>query len=545
MWLRNSRGDRAKSRCSSNKRPGLLPNRCARARRLQFEPLEQRAMLADYTVSAAGPGGNGLDNAVADAFRLVLDSSHTSVKVYLNGTLSQTLALNGMGKITIQGSNDNDTLTVDQSNGLVSLPNGIVFSGGSGTNSLILSGGSTNLNETYDGAAGTDLITDASHNVQTVSFTGIGSTLSTAPATSFVVLGTTAADTIEYTQGSSAATGKVSIGGYAAIEFSGKTSLNIVGGAGADTITLNNPTTPTGLANILVNGATVNQSPTLNDVGNPASIDINAGQQSVSLTGIGDGDGGAQALQVTVSGDNATLIPSPTVSYTSPASSGSINYTPAANQSGTAHLTVTVRDAGLDGTLGNSDDLSISKSFLVVVTLRTPPVAGPVLWLDASTLNLTNGAAVTGLTDWSASHNNALASGSPTFNAGGLRGLGTIHLVGAQSLTTASNIGIAGDESRSVFVVMRRNSSGSERLPVQLGNDVSNQGWGITSQTDGLWTPYTNDNGGISTETARPADSYELYDAMHQIFIPDEGAVNYGYVDGSHHWKRVYNNPDT
>ena len=39
------------------------------------------------------------------------------------------------------------------------------------------------------------------------------------------------------------------------------------------------------------------------------------------------------------------LIPDPAVTYTSPNSTGSLSYTPLANQSGTAIVTVTVTDA--------------------------------------------------------------------------------------------------------------------------------------------------------------------------------------------------------
>ena len=61
------------------------------------------------------------------------------------------------------------------------------------------------------------------------------------------------------------------------------------------------------------------------------------------------------------------MIPNPTVTYTSPNATGSIAYTPVANTYGTAHVTVTVRDAGLDGTMNNADDATFSRTFTVVV----------------------------------------------------------------------------------------------------------------------------------------------------------------------------------
>ena len=62
-----------------------------------------------------------------------------------------------------------------------------------------------------------------------------------------VVNGTPAANSINYTQGSVAANGLVTIDNFESIEFSNKTSLTINALAGSDTINLNNPSKPTGL----------------------------------------------------------------------------------------------------------------------------------------------------------------------------------------------------------------------------------------------------------------------------------------------------------
>ena len=111
----------------------------------------------------------------------------------------------------------------------------------------------------------------------------------------------------------------------------------------------------------------MNQPPTLAAIADPAAINQNAGLQTVNLAGISAGAGETQALRVTATSNNTALIPNPTVSYTSPNATGSLSYQPVANQSGTAHVTVTVRDAGLDGTLGNADDATFARTFTVVV----------------------------------------------------------------------------------------------------------------------------------------------------------------------------------
>ena len=240
-----------------------------------------------------------------------------------------------------------------------------------------------------------------------------------------------------------------------------------------------------------------------------------------------------RSLSVTATSDNTGLIPNPTVNYTSPNATGSISYTPVANQTGTAHVTVTVRDAGLDGVLGNSDDKSIAKSFMVIVNPSVTFPDGMVLHLDASMLNLANGAAVTGLTDLSSVHNNATVIGTPTYNAAGLNGLGTINFSGNQGLQTTSNIGISGGADRSVFVVMRRGGdSSSGVMPVQMGDNGGGTGWGITNQYNGIWIPYTINQGGVNPlGMVRAAGTYELYDALHQGTVGN--GTHYGYINGT------------
>ncbi len=101
----------------------------------------------------------------------------------------------------------------------------------------------------------------------------------------------------------------------------------------------------------------VNDPPTLTPIADlPLAED--AGPTLVSLFGIAAGGGEAQSLTVTAVSDTPALIPNPTVSYSSPAAGGSISFTPAADASGTALVTVTVND-GVTTT---------SRSFTVTVT---------------------------------------------------------------------------------------------------------------------------------------------------------------------------------
>ena len=278
---------------------------------------------------------------------------------------------------------------------------------------------------------------------------------------------------------------------------------------------------------------TVNHAPTLDSIANPAAIIENAGAQTVALSGISDGDGETQSIQFTVSSDNTTLIPSPTVTSTRP--TGTVSYTPAANQYGSAHLTVTVRDSGFDGIFGTSDDLATTRTFTVVVNSPSTLPSGMVVWLDASTLkNLTNGAPVPQLADLSSNHNNAVAIDSanmPTFVAGGLNTMGTIHFAGGtQGLTTQSNLGLSGSASRQIFVVMQKNDPTNGRMCVVTGTTPSGfAAFGIDSHTTGeIYVPFTSGVGGVVVP-ARANATYELYDISHNS-ATDE---NKGYINGT------------
>lgn len=113
---------------------------------------------------------------------------------------------------------------------------------------------------------------------------------------------------------------------------------------------------------------------------NSKSIPEDSETQVVILNNIDPGLGESQTLRVTASSSNNSLIPTPTVTYTSPNATGSIAFTPVANQSGTAVITVTVEDAGLDNDLATiADNVTFSRSFSVTVTpVNDPPTLDPL-----------------------------------------------------------------------------------------------------------------------------------------------------------------------
>ncbi len=110
--------------------------------------------------------------------------------------------------------------------------------------------------------------------------------------------------------------------------------------------------------------------PSLNAIQDPDPIIENAGSQTVNLSGISAGGFESQVLEIIATSSNPGLIPNPTVSYSSPQSSGSLSYAPAANQTGVAVITVTVRDDGPNNPPENINNSS--RTFTVIVNEALP-----------------------------------------------------------------------------------------------------------------------------------------------------------------------------
>ena len=104
----------------------------------------------------------------------------------------------------------------------------------------------------------------------------------------------------------------------------------------------------------------VNQVPTLNALANVA-MNENAAAQAVSLSGINSGAANeSQTLTVTATSSNPSLIPNPTVTYTSPNSSGTLSVAPIAQGFGSAVISVTVNDGGASNNI-------VTRTFTVTV----------------------------------------------------------------------------------------------------------------------------------------------------------------------------------
>jgi hypothetical protein len=197
-----------------------------------------------------------------DVIRLELDASNpTLLNVFLNSTTpTNTYQLSTLQQINVDGLGGHDTLIVDSSNGLITVPLGIRYDGGTGTNDqlqLLQTGGPTRSSDIYDigstNGSGTSTISDAT-GTQVVSFENLAPVLDLVPAGSLTVNATASDNAISYTSGALATEGLVSVDEHEPITFSNKGVLVIDAGGGQDTISLDNPSTPDGLTAILIDG---------------------------------------------------------------------------------------------------------------------------------------------------------------------------------------------------------------------------------------------------------------------------------------------------
>ena len=146
--------------------------------------------------------------------------------------------------------------------------------------------------------------------------------------------------------------------------------MNNISGTATITVTVtDNGGTANGGVNtftrtFVVTVLSVNNAPTLDPISDPAAILEDAGPQTIDLTGISAGGGESQTLTVTATSSNPSLIPDPSVIYTSADSTGSLTYSPSGILSGSAIITVTVTDNG-GTTIGGVN--TFIRTFTVVV----------------------------------------------------------------------------------------------------------------------------------------------------------------------------------
>ena len=129
----------------------------------------------------------------------------------------------------------------------------------------------------------------------------------------------------------------------------------------------------------LLTVAGVNDAPTLDPIA-PLIVAMNSGTQNLTLTGLTMGaTNEGQVLSVSAQSDNEAIIPTPVIDYTSPGSTGTLQFTPAIGAVGTVQLIVTVTETGGVLTGGTNQ---VSRQFNVQVI-----GSGPALVIENRTIS--------------------------------------------------------------------------------------------------------------------------------------------------------------
>ena len=232
----------------------------------------QAGVQSTATVTAGAAAGDGS----ADHITISLDGSAIAVSV--NGVAQAPIPTAGLASLTVQGSTDDDTLTVDESGGLIPLSSGIHYDGASGFDTLELSGwtGSplaTTVTPGPTNDAGLNVHSDGT-NVQKVFYAGLEPVVDVAAGT-LTINGTNGPDTFNLKEGVAAGNALISLNNNETIEFKNKTTLTLNGLAGDDSFNLAYPFTPppAALTGIFVNGGDPSASDTLIVNGVPGQLD--------------------------------------------------------------------------------------------------------------------------------------------------------------------------------------------------------------------------------------------------------------------------------
>jgi hypothetical protein len=232
---------------------------------------------------------------------------------------------------------------------------------------------------------------------------------------------------------------------------------------------------------------TTNANPTLSAINN-YTVCQDIATQTVSLTGIADGSSNeSQSLTVTASSSNTTLVPTPTVSYTSPNSTGTLSYKPNAGQSGTAVITVTVNDGW---TVNNTT----TRTFTVTV-LPKPGAAGAIsgsspicAGLTAQNYSIAATSNTTGYT-WLMPAGFTVTAGAGTNNitvsttTASTSGTMTVYATNANGCGN----GISGTRAIQVDAQPATPNAGPDQ-PVICGTNAALAATAVTSPDAGAWT---------------------------------------------------------
>ncbi len=229
------------------------------------------------------------------------------------------------------------------------------------------------------------------------------------------------------------------------------TAQNTTAGAGSATAT----------ATVAVTVTSVNDKPTLDPISDRV-INEDAAQQLVALSGISAGGNESQSLTLKATSDNPALTGDIAVNYSSPDSTGSLSFTPGANQSGTATITITVQDDG--GTADGGVDTFTRTFVLTVNAINDAPTLDA---LSDRTINEDAGQQFVSLSGISAGINETQAL--------------TVKATSSDT-TLISNLSInytSADSTGSLTFASNSNQSGTATITVTVQDDGGTDSGGV------------------------------------------------------------------
>ncbi|MGL5193393.1 MAG: DUF4347 domain-containing protein, partial [Chroococcales cyanobacterium] len=249
--------------------------------------------------------------------------------------------------------------------------------------------------------------------------------------------------------------------------FTTSTNFSITG----DQVTLNN--VDIGLLNdgYYTLASKVNDVPLLGNIANPAAINEDAAQQTITLTDISDLETATNALTLTATSDNTALTGTPTITNNNDGTA-SLKYTPIANANGTANISVTVTDA---------DAGTVTESFAVTVN----PVNDIPSFTATSPAAVNQNAGAQTLTTWAA------------FNPGGGTDEATqtaTYIVSNISNAALFAVSPAIDPSGNLTYTPATNASGTSTFDVVVQDSGGTANGGVDTSTIQTFTITVVDN---------------------------------------------------
>jgi hypothetical protein len=257
--------------------------------------------LANASTAILAPGvlqitGDTDFSGEDDTIKLVREANNPLLlDVFLNSAVpTLTVQLSDLQQINVDGLGGHDTLIVDSSNGLVNVPFGIRYDGGTGTSDqlqLVQTGGPMRSGDIYDvgpliGSGTSTIFGPGQAGTQTVFFENLSPVLDLVPSALLTINATAADNAIDYA--GIFGLGIVTIDEQESIAFANKTTLIINSGAGQDTISLTNPSfSPLGLTDILVNGGNPGTGDVLNITGVGDAVTVNTSTSTITGAGTG------------------------------------------------------------------------------------------------------------------------------------------------------------------------------------------------------------------------------------------------------------------